>query len=84
MTNKIMPKLPLTVDLALWKQFALTITPEYADSYLSGADAHNGKFLPRTQTAWYALKDNGQALRLFAANGLKLLKPPPFRPTDDE
>jgi hypothetical protein len=79
MTEKLIPRLPLTVDLALWEAVAEATDGRYADSYLSGADHHQDRLLPRTQTAWMRLKDNRFVMHVLTSMGVKLIKPPPFK-----
>lgn len=75
-----MPNLPLTVPYDLWEKVAAVASPEYADSYLSGAELHEGRLLPRTQTAWERLKDNWPVKELFRREKITLIKPPLFDP----
>lgn len=80
MTQELRPRLPLTVDMDLWKAVAEATSGAYADSYLSGADHYQGRLLPRTQTAWMRLKDNRFAMHVLNSMGVNLIKPPAFQP----
>ena len=75
-----MPSLPLTVSYDLWEKVAAVTCPEYADSYLSGAEVHEGRLLPRTQTAWERLKDSYPVRELFRKEQIVMIKPPLFDP----
>jgi hypothetical protein len=74
------PNLPLTVPYDLWEKVAAVTSPEYADSYLSGAEVHEGRLLPRTQMAWERLKESWPVREVFRQEQITLIKPPPFDP----
>ena len=75
----ITPQLPLTVPLDLWEAMAMATSPEYADSYLSGAEVHNGRLLPRTKIGWTRLRDNGAAMHALRRNNITLIEPPLYQ-----
>ncbi len=77
---ELRPDLPLTVDYDFWQSMALETSPEFADSYLSGAEVFEGRLLPRTVTAWERLKDTWAATNLLDSRKIKLVKPPPYSP----
>ena len=73
-----MPNLPVTVDYDFHLAMAKAVTPEFADSYLSGAELYRGVLLPRTHIAWERLKDNAAAMGVIRKHGVKLKEPPYF------
>lgn len=75
-----MPNLALTVPYDLWEKIAGATSPEFADSYLSGAELHAGRLLPRTQTAWERLAQSWPAKEVFRQEKITVIKPPPFDP----
>lgn len=77
-----MPAFPVSVPMEFWKEIATVCGEPYADSYLYGAALHDGKLLPRTQTAWERLKAEHRVREVLAERGITLLKPPPFTNAD--
>lgn len=69
------PRLPLTVDYALWKSVAAAVRPEYADSYLSRAVQVGNTLLPYTTIAYDRLKRERAVMEILDDLGLKLTKP---------
>lgn len=70
------PHLPLTVSRELWEKVADAVSPQFADSYLSGATQFGTRVTPHTVIAFERLTANARAMRCF--EGLHLLKPLPF------
>jgi hypothetical protein len=72
----VSPKFPLSIPESIWRSVAVSISPGFADSYLYGAVIHEGSLIPRTVTAYLALKE--KASKLLDSIGLDLIKPKPF------
>lgn len=72
------PRLPLTVSRALWDEVANDIAPEFADSYLSGANETASTLVPHTVTAFRRLEAKSVAMAVLKRRKLKLIEPLPF------
>lgn len=75
-----MPNLPVTVDYDFYLAVAHGTSEAFADSYLSGAELHEGRLLPRTQTAWERLKESYGAKEAMRKHQVTMIKPPLFDP----
>lgn len=75
-----MPNLPLTVEFEFYAAVASVTSEAFADSYLSGAELHQGRLLPRTHKAWERLNESWAARTAIRAANVRLIEPPHFDP----
>lgn len=69
------PKLPLTVDLDVWRCFATEVRPVFADSYLSGATIEGSVLKTATFVACDRLIADPASRRVLDELGLKPVRP---------
>lgn len=74
-----MPKMVVTVPRDLYDAVEAATYEAFADSYLSGAVAQDGRLVPRTQVAWSRIRDSHSAMRALKFAGYTLIKPNPYR-----
>jgi len=75
-----MPNLPVTVDYEFYHAVASVTSEAFADSYLSGAELHQGRLLPRTHKAWERLSESWAAKDAMRKAKVTLIEPPYFDP----
>lgn len=73
-----MPNLPVTVDRDFYDLMQAECGEPFADSYLSGAELHNGILLPRTHKAWERLSESWAARKVLREARVVMRKPPYF------
>jgi hypothetical protein len=73
-----MPAFPVSVPMEFYQEVAGACGEPFADSYLFQASLRDGKLLPRTQTAYYALERDHRVRSVLRDRKITLLKPPPY------
>lgn len=85
------PVFPLSVPMSLWREFAKTFSPAFADSYLYGAKLRDATLIPRTLTGYLKLHEatahqvvRGETVatagsKLMERLHLRLVRPAPFQ-----
>ena len=70
------PRYSLDVPSSLWVVVAEATSPEFADSYLFGAELNGTMLEPRTLTGYRMMRDRGDFMELLKRLGLTLKEPP--------
>ena len=72
------PRYSLDVPSSLWVVVAEATSPEFADSYLFGAELNGTMLEPRTLTGYRMMRDRGDFMSLLSKLGLTLKQPAPW------
>jgi len=73
------PRFRLSVPESLWIAVADVISPEFADSYLFGADLTGTVLEPRTLTGYRMMRDRGDFMALLGRMKFTLKEPKPWK-----
>ena len=73
------PSFPIDVPDSLWQAVAGEISPEFADSYLFGAELNGTMLEPRTVTGYLKMSERSDFMGLLSRMKITLKGPPLWR-----